>query len=403
MERLPLWDDFFLKNFLQPQIKRIASVVSEQVENTKQPGWMTGLAGMAIFLGEYEAWKGSANGPSMKTILFLTLARIVDMINDGFTFPTHAAGLSGIVWAFRYLGKRGLIDKDDSQVLDELIPFIEKFAIHEIRSGNLDALHGGAGPYIVGVLNDPKEFESVFSKPNFNFRVPSGDIDLGLAHGLPSFLLLLSSPIARIQTGFSVEWNCFIRKSLKTLKSYANFSHKHSSIFPARIIGGIPQYPSRMAWCYGDVGIALALLRLADTFREIEELVGIEIVNHQLVSSSELFAFSERILIHAAKRRLSRETLVEDPYFCHGASGLAFMFYKAWSILKNNALQDAAKFWTLETINFLNSSHPIGEMSEKKGIQFGDGSLLNGLSGIGLSLIAIESGTIPGWEKGLLI
>lgn len=82
---------------------------------------------------------------------------------------------------------------------------------------------------------------------------------------------------------------------------------------------------------------------------------------------------------------------------------MAFQFYKAWVLSNNDKLKEAAQFWTRETLRMLESTHRPGRLTQLEGVTFGDGSLLNGLSGTGLALLAVATGTLPGWEAGLLI
>lgn len=364
MERLPLFDEIFSKNVLRPHIQLIAKAVLQHVDSFRQPGWMTGLAGMAVFLGEYGEWEkkqpikndgGAVNGQALGPAPAMhmdVLHRIVDIIDDGFDYPTLAAGLTGILFAFQYLGERDLIDADDAHALDGIIPFLEKYAKHEIENGNLDPLHGGTGPAILNIARAGQRACPFDGTPN---------IDLGLAHGLPSYLLFLS----KIENQ-KAEFN----DAIDLLLLHADFTQKHASIFPTKIKDGKPEYPSRLAWCYGDAGIGMTLLNLNNSA-------------------------GERILEIAALRRDPLNTRVEDPFLCHGSSGLALIFYKAWLLSKNDKLFEAAQYWTLETLKYLDNEFLPSKSSNI--------TLLNGLPGIGLLLMATDNGYLPGWEKGLLI
>jgi len=404
VERLPLFEENFSKNILSPHIQEIAKVISDQISLTSQPGWMTGLAGMGVFLREYGDCGDRLDGPPQVTALAGILEKIVGMVNDGFSYPTLAAGLTGIVWTFRYLGDRGLIDHDDAHVLDELIPFIQRYADHELKNGNFDALHGGTGPGIVGLIdNDGKARSSdgakaVCLQDTFSSLEDDNDLDLGLAHGLTSLIVYFSEN-CKGSSCHPCEGRDLLVSSITKLLSHADLTQKLSSVFPTRLIKGQAQYPSRLAWCYGDVGIAMGLLHCAQDFK-VETLKGLRV---EKLKGSEVFDFAVEVLVRAAERRDSLNTRIIDPYFCHGASGLAFMFYKAWVLSNNDKLKEAAQFWTKETIRFLETTHPPGKIYKTEGVVFGDGSLLNGLSGIGLALLAIERGVLPGWEKGLLI
>ncbi len=393
MERLPLFDEYFSRDFLRPHIQAIAETVSRQLPRVSQPGWMTGLAGMAVFLAEYEDWchgvpvhvqphlSNAENGQPHGADLTDVLGRIVYRNDDGFTFPTLAAGLTGILFTFHYLGDRGLIDRDDAKALDEIIPFLEKYATHELKSGNYDPLHGGTGPYLLDIVRAaPCGCPSPHTSAHCGCPPPQApDLDLGLAHGLPSYLLFLK----KINCEESI-----INPLANDLLSHADFTQKNGSIFPSKIVRGVAQYPSRLAWCYGDAGVGISLLCGAQGMQGIQGIQGMQ-------GFQGFWEVGVRVLLGATLRRDALNTRVEDPFLCHGASGLALIFYKAWLLSKNDKFKEAAQFWTQETLNYLNTSFAPGDSS--------DTTLLNGLSGIGLVLMAIDRGFLPGWEKGLLI
>jgi len=383
MKRLPLFDENFSKKFLQPHIQAIAEVVYGQISAITQPGWMTGLAGMAVFLGENACFVDEKS--NLDDEMSLALSRIMDIINDGFNFPTLAAGLTGILFAFRYLGERKLINHEDAHALDEIIPLLEKWGESQIENGDLDMLHGGLGPFYILSNESQKRADTLVGKRADTLVGPYGDlfnIDLGLAHGLPSYLLFLSK--INKQTGRpDPDLGSNIERWLNTLLDSADFTQKHGSIFPTRIKDGISQYPSRLAWCYGDVGIGISLMLLE------ERLTG------ERFAGLGLQGVGERVLELAAKRRDPKNTRVQDPYLCHGSSGLVLIFFKAYLLSKNDKFKEAAQYWTKETLNYLDSTHSPAQSK--------DMSLLNGLSGIGLTLMAIDKGYLSGWQKGLLL
>ena len=326
MERLPLFDEKFSVKSLRSHIQAIADAISVQIPRINQPGWMTGLAGMTAFLYENANWldeKAKYVDENHKV-----LQRIIKIINDGFSFPTLAAGLTGILFAFHYLGERELIDLEDAHSLDEIIPFLEKWGQSQIENGNLDVLHGGLGPFYVLTSGSQKWADTWVDLRADTWVGPYGDsqnIDLGLAHGLPSYLLFLSN--VKNQTSN-------IEKGLTTLLSTADFTRKHGSVFPTRIKDGNAQYPSRLAWCYGDAGIGISLMLLE------ERLTGEQFRNgltgEQFNGLTGILGVGEKVLELAADRRDPLNTRVEDPFLCHGSSGLVLIFFKAFLLSKND-------------------------------------------------------------------
>ncbi|MBT4408287.1 MAG: hypothetical protein HOC82_00480, partial [Bacteroidetes bacterium] len=279
--------------------------------------------------------------------------------------------LAGIHWTFKYLGQRNFISLEEAEALSPLIPYIMKWAQTQQENHNHDILHGSLGPLYA------TRAELQFGPRPHTHDSQFGPTDLGLAHGIPG------QAIAKNQA----QQNGII-DDLRFLLSQADWSMKQGSVFPTKIVNGNPLFPSRMAWCYGDPGIGIALMQLETDY---EELKGV----------------GERVLTLAATRRDPENTRVDDPFICHGSAGLALIFFKGWLLSNNDKLREAARYWTKATIEFLEEVR--GPKSGVRSPKSGDGmndwpvSVLDGLSGIGLVLMAIDQGHLPGWEKGLFI
>src|SRR5260221_5651932 len=81
-----------------------------------------------------------------------------------------------------------------------------------------------------------------------------------------------------------------------------DLSSSHS-YFPSRV-GSLD--PSRLGWCYGDLGICCALWQ-----------------SLPIINDSSLPEFISEVLRHAATRREFDKTRILDDGFCHGSSGVA--------------------------------------------------------------------------------
>jgi len=57
-------------------------------------------------------------------------------------------------------------------------------------------------------------------------------------------------------------------------------------------------------------------------------------------------------LAFCAGRRLKAETLIVDAGFCHGSSGLAYIYKNLFSKTKKEVFLEAHLFWISETIKF---------------------------------------------------
>src|SRR5262249_1489457 len=97
--------------------------------------------------------------------------------------------------------------------------------------------------------------------------------------------------------------------------------------FPDAVARGLRPAPSRLAWCYGDPGVAAALLVAARALKE---------------------PALERTALGVALRAAARPAAisgVEDAGLCHGAAGLGHIFHRLWARTHEARFAEAARFW----------------------------------------------------------
>lgn len=165
---------------------------------------------------------------------------------------------------------------------------------------------------------------------------------------------------------------------------------KSTSLFPNWILeNGKVDKNSRLAWCYGDFGIGIVLLKASKVLKD-EEL-----------RKKSLF-----ILEHTTNRKTSKDTLVQDAAICHGAFGNTQIYNFLYSETKNELYKDSATYWIQYGINM--SVYEDGYAGFKQ--WFCDDrnwqpttSLLEGIAGIGLTIIDYLSKERNTWDECLLI
>ena len=153
----------------------------------------------------------------------------------------------------------------------------------------------------------------------------------------------------------------------------------------------------KLGWCYGDQAIAFTLLRYYETFN---------------CERAKAKAYE---LIEQAAAKPIEQTGVQfypkygyyDMRICHGTSSVAYMWQKMYQITKDENIKALADKWlniTLDNLEiFLPQLDKINEL--EKGNEMIDTSMgfLNGLSGVGLSLISFLNPTLSDWDKLLLL
>jgi len=295
----------------------------------------------------------------------------------------------------KYLASCGYISASDGNALDETESLFTEYATQRFRQGDYDLLHGALGMY----AGDPESAGSrglVQDLQSASVRVGEGqiawisrhpqtgapEINLGLAHGVPSILWMLS------HLPPDKERDAMLVNGVNYLLSCRLGNSDNGSIFPHRMIDGKPDQPGRLAWCYGDPGVGAALWQIGSN-----------------CDRPDWQADAIGILHKAASRRLTAANRVADACLCHGTAGLALIFYKMAILTGHEELLDAAAHWTRATLDHgRNESASAGYLFFTTGNRFVQGfSLLEGIAGVGLTLLALLDADTLGWEKGLLI
>ena len=208
------------------------------------------------------------------------------------------------------------------------------------------------------------------------------EINLGLAHGVPSILLALS-----LQTGDADAMDMLTR-GVDFLLSCRQNNTANGSLFPHRLTNGLPDQPGRLAWCYGDAGVGAALWQIA--------------LN---CNRPDWQADAIGILHNAAARRGAEPNRVLDACLCHGSAGLALLFYKMAIVSGHTEFLDAASHWTRATLDHGQSpAAAAGYQFLTTGNHYVSSySLLEGITGVGLALLALLDSDTLGWEQGILL
>ncbi len=217
---------------------------------------------------------------------------------------------------------------------------------------------------------------------------PKGLYNLGVAHGIPAVIALLAiacrggvaADRARPLLDGTVRW--LLTHQLPAGKG---------SCFGAAFVAGEDSAASRLAWCYGDPGIAATLLVAARAVGEP--------------------AWEDKALevARAAARRPPEQSSVRDPGVCHGAAGLAHLFNRFWQASGEEVFRDAARSWIERTLELRVPGEGIAgfrawhALPGPNGQWAAEPGLLEGATGVALVLLAAVSTVEPEWDRILLV
>jgi hypothetical protein len=219
-------------------------------------------------------------------------------------------------------------------------------------------------------------------------QTPLGCYNLGVAHGVPGVIALLADA-----------WRLGIRqeKARPLLEGAVRWllsqqlEEQKGARYPSWIGPGVELRPSRLAWCYGDPGIAAALLYAA-------RAVGVEEWERQALE----------IAAHAA-RSAPVDAGIRDAGLCHGAFGLAHLYNRIHQAGGGDLFANAARLWYRLGLDMRKPEGGVGGfetwmpgLDREPGWQ-ADPGFLTGAAGVGLALLAALTPVEPGWDRLMMV
>jgi len=221
-------------------------------------------------------------------------------------------------------------------------------------------------------------------------RYPDGGVDLGVAHGVAGVLPLLARAQA-LGAGGELA-GPLLADAVRWLLAHLTRDGSVQTA-PGFLAAGAVAVPARSAWCYGDPGVAMALLLAA---RDAGEPGWAETAT--------------RLALHAAARAPG-QTGVADAGLCHGTAGLAHLFNRMHQLTGEPDLARAAVFWFERTLASCAAADPATGLAGEPAVPgAGTGQpawngpgLLEGAAGIALALLAASAPAEPVWDQMLLV
>jgi len=213
-------------------------------------------------------------------------------------------------------------------------------------------------------------------------QVPDGNFNCGLAHGVPGVIAVLgriatspaATPRARALCEGAIRWQW-----AQALPPSPNGQ------FPSHQADGRAPERARTAWCYGDPGVAIAILG-ASARLGLPTAPALE-------------------LGRASATRDPAMTAVRDAALCHGAAGLGHLFNRMFQTSGDPVLRDGARAWFERALAMARPGHGVGGYLAYRPAgqpELALGDVLEGAAGIGLALIAAVHPEEPGWDRILL-
>lgn len=327
------------------------------------------------------------------------------------------SGFMGVAWAVNHLQARGdlqegdeLCDAADQAVLAGLRNYSGSM-LCELVAGlsglgvyGLARWHRPAGRKIVGLVVQALERSTIVHQgqrtwfhardqlPEYALHNhPDGCFNLGLAHGVPGALGFLARaaachvPGARDVLTEAMGWlfqqQCHFRNGSRLAHSF--------TADPAEEPDG-----SRVAWCYGDLGVSAALLLSARHVQRMD------------------WEHAALDLARGATQRRREESGVVDAGFCHGAFGNAHIFGRMYAATGEPYLLEAALHWVREGLEMRHQSTglagflawwPLMPNEPPRELWRPSVGVIDGICGIGLALTSLLAPVEPAWDEVFML
>ena len=389
------------------KLEEINQIIESDSYNESNIGVHSGLSGLILF----KLYLAKLKNVDDTDFAFSLIERSFKKINSGYNYGTFCSGLAGMGWTLNHLSQEEFIELNLDELLSELDTFLLAEMKKHFNTGNYDFLHGGIGylMYFLGRYSQSTQLRDKYSKyiktaltllENLSRPQKIGlawssliglnekktGYNLSLSHGISSIIGILS----RIHKFSEFREQCapILKGAIAFILQFEN-KNNTKSLFPSVIYNDVsPEYNSRLAWCYGDLGIGLQLWHAG------KALCDTKIKNKAI-----------DILKHSAILRSTQENGVIDAGICHGSFGIAQIFHRIYKETKVELFRESSEYWIndgIQKANFTDGYAGFKQWKNKNQWR-SEINLLEGIAGIGLVIIEQLADFDMNWDECLMI
>jgi lantibiotic modifying enzyme len=366
------------------------------------------LVGSSILATQVSAARGSAQSVERAN-------EFLDRLLDKLCSNTHRrlglfGGIAGYSWAVAWHAKQ---DERVAHEVDDLLNQVDELLVTALSqpdwNEHYDLISGLVGIGVYGLVRGKTGLGSLVVERVISqlerwaektdgvakWRTPArllphehdrsryqqGEHNLGVAHGIPGVVGLLAN-VCHVSP--SEANRLLLRQAVDYLLSVETSDCESAYSYNAE-----EPKESRLAWCYGDPGVAYCLLQAAIALRD-----------------SALKDRAIAILVKCADRGARDQGGVVDAGLCHGSAGLMLIFERAHQITKLERFSEAARYWRERTLNFRYSPAGLGAFprhDNREGQSIKDNNFLTGSTGVAVALLDAAGLGLPGWDAPLLL
>ena len=328
-------------------------------------------------------------------------------------------GISGFLGVLALLKKQAIldIDFDDFRFLEQSA---FDWAISAVKEKNTDFIVGAMGimPYVltkatinkkenkedpfldnfcldlIGELKllfkDSSRYKSILINEQYNKldNKTKSHMNFGLAHGMSSIMLSL---ITLYENGIQQEsikkiLDDFIETIFK-LREIKSPPFPHFFINSLDIDTNIAQFQLRLGWCHSDLNLIHILAKYQQVVSPNDTIKGI--IHEALEITTQRTAFDTNRL--------------EDPFICHGYSGVAQYYFQLFHLTGDLSCKSASDFYLHKTLDYYSNHEDDFFFSEAFNEIHDNLSFLYGNVGVGLALTTYLYPDSRSWSEIILV
>jgi hypothetical protein len=331
--------------------RKLAALTPADLRGPSLAGGQSGVALAHAYLAPLFPRRAHAEG------MQAMIESAMDAIASGPAAPSLHSGFVGLSWLVQHLrgaddalredeDPNATIDAELAQWLDHS-PWTQPFDLIEGLVGlgiyGLERMPVASGKVILTKVVDRLE-DAADAQPKglawptlaewipeaYRGDRPARYFDVGLAHGQAGVLGVLGAIAASGAAGLPAKTaekaETLLDKGMAWMLAQ-RLPENPLSRFPTWVLPGKTPEPARDAWCYGDPGIAVALLNAARAVKSKKwETAALDVARH-------------------AARRDPKTTRCIDAGLCHGSFGNAQIFLRLYRMTGDRLFADRARFF----------------------------------------------------------
>jgi hypothetical protein len=384
-----------------------SALLSVKVPKVADVSLGEGLAGLALTHAVLDPW---IPGVGHQDRARNALKRATDQIARDPTSPSLFVGFVGVSWVVEVVTNARVSTQDLNADIDRALhawlsrsPWVSPYDLIEGIVGigvyALERMPRDGARGLLELAVERLAELAVRKKGGFAWHsdprwlppemadAPRIEWNLGVAHGAPGIVgFLAQACIADVATAAQRTARRLLDGAVRWILSQEQRGQASAFAWAA---DEIAREPARLAWCYGDAGIAASLLLAA---RAVEESAW------------------ERIAIRIARRaagRTGRSSGVFDACLCHGSSGLGHVFHRLYRMTGVTDFAVAARRWYRVTFDHAGARRsgvrPSAADRQLSRSWRASPGFLSGSGGVAVAIAAaLADGTAP-WNRVMLI